>query len=222
MKQELERNGFEPGKIEIHPPVPPAVDSKLQSNFSDRNVIIYAGQITRGKGVDLLLESLAMVREPFECLIFGDGNHRAFCERLSCRLGLAERVHFKGYAPPRELDGYRREASLAVVSSVWPEPFGAVGVEAMRHGLPVVAFDAGGIREWLIDGYNGWLVPWMDRTGFAARIEELLCDKTLARRLGEQGMAMVAECYDFSKYVDGLEDVFRRVADRNDQIPVPV
>lgn len=221
MKQELERNGFEPEKIEIHPPVPPAADPELQSNFSDRNVILYAGQITRGKGVDVLLESLARVRVPFECLIFGDGNHRPFCERLSRRLGLAGRVHFKGYAPPGELDEYRRQASVAVVSSVWPEPFGAVGVEAMRHGLPVVAFDAGGIREWLIDGCNGWLVPWMDRAEFARRVEELLRNKTLARRLGEQGRVMVAEYYDFSKYVAGLENVFGRAAGQNNRIPVP-
>jgi uridine kinase/glycosyltransferase involved in cell wall biosynthesis len=160
MKRELERNGFEPDKIEIHPPVPPPGNSALRSTFSDRNLVIYAGQITRGKGVDVLLESLALVSVPFECLIFGEGNHRARCERLSRRLGLAERVHFKGYALPRELDEFRREASVAVVSSLWPEPFGAVGVEAMRHGLPVVAFDAGGVREWLVDGHTGWCPGW--------------------------------------------------------------
>jgi glycosyltransferase involved in cell wall biosynthesis len=125
MKEELLRNGFGPDKIEIHPPVPPPGDTSLQSNFSDRNRVIYAGQITRGKGVDILLESLALVRAPFECLIFGDGNHRAFCESLSRKLGLADRVHFKGYAAPGELKNFYRECSVAVVSSVWPEPFGA-------------------------------------------------------------------------------------------------
>ncbi|HZI33280.1 MAG TPA: glycosyltransferase family 4 protein, partial [Candidatus Binatia bacterium] len=221
MKTELQRNGFEPEKIEIHPPVPPDGVPVPQSRFSDRNLIIYAGQITRGKGVDVLLEALALVRTPFECLIFGNGNHRAHCERLSRRLGLNNRVHFKGYALPRELDEIRREASVAAVSSVWPEPFGAVGLEAMRHGLPVVAFDAGGVREWLIDGYNGWLVPWMNRAGFAMRIEQLLCDKRLARQMGERGRADVAEYYGFSKYVDGLEKLFARMAGAKHQTPVP-
>src|SRR5206468_9555238 len=66
---------------------------------------------------------------------------------------------------------YFRECSLVVMSSVWPEPFGMAGIEAMRYGLPVVAFDAGGIREWLLDGHNGYLVPWMDRATYAARVE---------------------------------------------------
>jgi glycosyltransferase involved in cell wall biosynthesis len=217
MKEELLRNGFAPEKIEIHPPVPLAGDPSSQSNFSNRNLLLYAGQLVRGKGVDVLLESLALVSAPFECFIFGDGNHRAHCEKLCRRLGLENRVHFKGYVPPEELHCYLREGSAMLVSSVWPEPFGAVGLEGLRHGLPVVAFDAGGIKEWLIDGYNGWLVRWMDRAAFAARVEELLRDKTLARRMGEQGRATVAEYYGFSKYIDGLEELFQRVMDETRQ-----
>jgi glycosyltransferase involved in cell wall biosynthesis len=155
MKEQLLRHGFDADKIEIHAPVPCLGDASLRSVFSERNVIIYAGQILRGKGVDVLLEALAEVRVPFECFIFGDGDHRSFCEQLSRKLGLAERVHFKGYVPHEELKHYYGEASVAVLSSVWPEPFGAVGLEGMGYGLPVVAFDAGGIKEWLLDGYNG-------------------------------------------------------------------
>ena len=81
----------------------------------------------------------------------------------------------------------------------------------MRFGLPVVAFDAGGIREWLIDGVNGLLVPWMDTTGFAKRVDELLNDKTFARRLGETARATVNEQLEFSKYVSDLEALFKGI-----------
>jgi glycosyltransferase involved in cell wall biosynthesis len=84
----------------------------------------------------------------------------------------------------------------------------------MRFGLPVVAFDAGGIREWLTNGHNGFLVPWMDRVAFAARVEELLGDKTLARQMGERGRQLVAEQYAFSKYISGLEQLFARVVEQ--------
>ena len=86
-----------------------------------------------------------------------------------------------------------------------------VGIEAMRYGLPVVAFDAGGIKEWLIDGRNGFLVPWMDRDAYAARVEALLRDKTLARQMGETGRQLVSQHYDFSRYVTGIENLFARV-----------
>jgi len=213
MKEELVRNGFESDHIEIHPPVPPPGDPALRAGFSDENIIIYAGQIVRGKGVDVLISALSQIETPFECYIFGDGNHRPFCEKLARSLGLSAHVHFKGHVSQDELKIYYREASMVVVSSVWPEPFGAVGLEGMRYGLPVVAFDAGAIKEWLIDGYNGYVVPWMDRAAFAGRIEELLRDKTIARQMGENGRAMVAEYYAFPKYIDGLEKTFARLAE---------
>ncbi len=211
MRQELLRNGFDGRRIEIHAPVPRADEDAEVASFSGRNLIIYSGQIIRGKGVDVLLESLARVHASFECLIFGEGNHRGYCEQLARNLGLASRVHFKGYVPPVELENYYADASLAVVSSVWPEPFGAVGLEAMRHGLPVIAFDAGGIDEWLLHDENGFLVPWMDRVEFAARIDQLLSDKPLARQLGARGKQLVSEKFGFDEYISGLEDVFSRV-----------
>jgi glycosyltransferase involved in cell wall biosynthesis len=213
MKEELLRNRFDARRIEIHPPVPPKGDVSWRSSFSDKNFIIYAGQVVRGKGVDVLLEGLAQVRVPFTCFIFGDGDHRAACEKLSRKLGFGDRVQFKGFVSSDEIAIFYRECSVVAVSSVWPEPFGAVGLEAMRFGLPVVAFDAGGIKEWLVDGHNGYLAPWMDRATFAARIEELLNNKTLGRQMGERGRKMVAEQYGFSKYISGLENLFARVAE---------
>ena len=205
MEEELLRNGFEPGQIEVHPPVPPAHVPGTQSSFSDRNLIVYSGQITRGKGVDVLIQALARLRVPFECLIFGDGGYRSHCERLCRKLGLSHRVTFKGFVPPEEITRHYLECSVVAMSSVWPEPFGAAGLEGMRYGLPVVAFDAGGIKEWLTDGFNGYLVPWMDRACYAEKVEALLRDKTLARAMGDRGRQAVQQSFSFTKYVDGLE-----------------
>ncbi|MFN7138649.1 MAG: glycosyltransferase family 4 protein [Limisphaerales bacterium] len=211
MRDELLRNGFSENKIEIHAPVPRMAEGEFQSQFSDRNLIIFAGQIIRGKGVDVLLESLALVQEPFECIILGEGSHKAYCEKLCRKLGLQDRVHFPGFVPQEELKNYYRECSLFAISSVWPEPFATVGVEVMRCGIPVIAFDAGGIRDWLHDGFNGFLVPWMDRKTYAKKIDLLLRDKSLARELGENGRELVNQQYDFDTYIDGLEDMFLRV-----------
>lgn len=213
MFEELRRNGFRAEQIEVHAPVPgrplpatPALEAAVPSNR-----IVFAGQIVRGKGVDVLLESLALVRTPFECIIMGDGNHRAHCERLAYRLGMEHCVKFTGYVPADEVAAYYQTAAVAVFSSVWPEPFGLAGLEALRHGLPVVAFDVGGVSEWLEDGVNGLLAPWMDRRGFAGRVEALLRDHEYARRLGAQGRVLAAERFDFPRYIAGLEDLFERV-----------
>lgn len=211
MRDELLKNGFAADRIEIHAPVPRMGDPNLRSSFSDRNLIIYAGQIIRGKGVDVLLEALAQVKSRFECVILGDGNHKAHCEELSRKLGLADRVTFKGFVPQEELKNYYRECSVVALSSLWPEPIATIGLEVMRYALPVVAFDAGGIKDWLVDGHNGYLVPWMDREAFAGAIDRLLSDKALARTLGEAGLKLVSERYDFEGYISDLENMFARV-----------
>ena len=211
MKQELLRNGFAEERIEIHPPATNVDSAAAGSTFSNRNLIVYAGQLVRGKGVDVLLEALAQVLVPCECVIVGEGNHRAHCEALCRKFGLEDRVRFTGFVPQDKLKEFYGEASVAVLSSVWPEPFGAVGLEAMRYGVPVVAFDAGGIKEWLMDGHNGFLVPWMDRARFALRVEQLLRDKSLAREMGERGRRSVAQDFSFDRYITGLEGLFARV-----------
>ena len=211
MQGELRTNGFDESRIEIIPPVP-RPGKPLRSSFSERNRLLFAGQIIRGKGVDVLLGALAQVRRPFEAVIVGAGHHRAACERLSRKLGLAERVKFTGFLPPAELQEFYRDTSVVVVPSVWPEPMGLVGLEAMRAALPVVAFDVGGISAWLRDGENGFLVPWMDRTQFARRIDELLGDKALARVMGERGLERVKRDFDFDRYIAALENVFAKTA----------
>lgn len=212
MREELLRNGFHPDRIRIHAPVPRMGDPSLRSSFGNRNLILYAGQILRGKGVDVLLQALALVSSPFECVILGDGNHRAYCESLARKLRLDDRVVFKGFVPQDELKAYYRECSVVALSSVWPEPIATIGLEVMRYALPVVAFDAGGIKDWLQDGHNGFLVPWMDRHAYAARLDQLLTDKSLARSLGENGRRLVNQRYDFDGYIRDLENLFAEVA----------
>ena len=82
------------------------------------------------------------------------------------------------------------------------------GPEAMRYGLPVVAFDAGGIREWLHDGVNGFLAPWMDTDTFAARLQSLLSNKERAREIGRNALEHVNRAYSAVTQVDRLENLF--------------
>lgn len=207
-KQQLVRNGFEPGKVIVHVPLQIGGGTGEVSSLGAKNMVLFAGQVVRGKGVDLLLRALAKVTVPFQGRILGDGNHRPYCERLSARLGLSDRVRFQGYVPRSDLKKFYLEASVLAVSSVWPEPFGLVGREAMSYGVPVVAFDAGGIREWLVHGENGFLVRWKDTDELAARIEELLRDKELARRMGRRGLEMVMQQRESSQEIDALETLF--------------
>lgn len=211
MRRELELNGFAPDRIKLFPPVP-RPGERMESSFSDRNLIIYAGQIIRGKGVDLLLRALARMESRFEAVILGDGNHRPYCEKLARRLGLGDRVRFAGFIPQEELKAYYRDTTLVAVSSVWPEPIATIGLEVMRYGLPVVAFDAGGIPDWLHNEKTGLLVPWGDVSAYAAAMDRLLRDKQLARSLGQAGREYVNKHYDFEEYLARLQSTLAGLA----------
>lgn len=209
-KEELVRNGFDRSKIAICVPIRMLENGPNERSPIRKNLVLYTGQLVRGKGVDVLLRALAQVRTQFECMILGDGNHRAHCERLCQKLGLENRVRFRGYVAPSESQSLYQQASVFVMSSLWPEPFGMAGPEAMRYGIPVVAFDAGGVREWLIDGHNGYLAPWKDAAGLASRIERLLNDKAQASLLGRRAAEWVSQ-YDSVRQIDCLQRLFEEV-----------
>lgn len=90
---------------------------------------------------------------------------------MSRAFGFGERVRFLGWCGrPEELFA---EADAAVFPFRWQEPFGLCGLEAAAHGVPVVAFDLGGVREWLIDGVTGIAVKPFDGKAMAAAVARL-------------------------------------------------
>ena len=211
MREELLRQGFASERIHIFPPIPAPAGQAFTSTFSEVNRIVFAGQIIRGKGLDALLRALARCRQPFRLTVLGSGSHQPACEQLARKLGLADRVEFPGFVPFEQLAGYYREATMVAVPSLWPEPIATIGLEVLRYGLPVVGFDAGGIRDWLRDGETGYLIPWNDLDTMAEKIDHLLAHKDVARRLGEQGREFVNREYAFEPYLERMIRTFHQL-----------
>jgi glycosyltransferase involved in cell wall biosynthesis len=177
-------------------------------------VLLFVGQLVRGKGLDCLLRALTLVRAPWRLEVVGEGSHRAYCEALTDRLGLRPRVRFHGFVSPAELERFYDQALCFVMPSVWPEPSGLAGLEAMRRGLAVVGFDAGGIGEWLIEGTSGHLVPWMDLRTMAARLDGLLANPAEALRLGRSAQELAATRFSFDPYLRALSEFLGRLSTR--------
>lgn len=167
--------------------------------------VLYVGSLIRGKGVDLLLRALHQVAHPWKLTIVGRGKSEDELKALAQSLGIAECVNFVGWVPNDEVGAYYRRARVVAVPSCWPEPFGLVGLEAMRHGRPVAAFAVGGIPDWLADNDTGLLSPEQDVAHYAKSLERLLTDETLAQRLGAGGAARVRSQFTFEGYLDRLE-----------------
>jgi glycosyltransferase involved in cell wall biosynthesis len=214
MKGELVKNGFAPAAIRIIPPVPPEWDPEPDSTAEDfvPGRVLFVGQVIRGKGVDLLLRALAKVRTPWHFVFAGKGSALPKCEKLIDELGLRDRVTIHGYLPPAELRKQYRQAQIVAVPSAWQEPFGLVGIEAMRNERAVVAFAVGGIPDWLQDGHNGILVPPADVDALAAALQKLLTDPALCRTMGQRGRELANTKFSFPSYVEQIEDFLRQLA----------
>ena len=104
-------------------------------------------------------------------------------------VGIAQKTVFAGFVNNPE-DFYKR-IDVAVFPSMWQEPFGLVGIEAMAYARPVVAFDVGGVRQWLKDGKNGIIVPERNTTLFASALDKLAQNPSLVKSLGENGRDFV-------------------------------
>lgn len=207
MARELIVNGLDPERIAIVPPIPSSLAQASPLPPAGEAEILFVGQVIRGKGVDLLLKALAGLPGDWHASIVGTGNHLDACKTLAQELGIAARVTFAGWVPHQALQPHYARASVCVVPSRWPEPFGMVGVEAMARGRPVVAFAVGGIPDWLEDGVIGRLVPEADTDALGRAIAELLADPARAQALGQAGALRVRERFRPDQYLDRLMEI---------------
>jgi glycosyltransferase involved in cell wall biosynthesis len=184
MRREYLRYGIEGDRVHAIPLF--AVDGASPSPAAPSIDVLFLGRMTPLKGAAVLIRAAAvaaaMVGRPLTVVLAGEGQSRAALDRLASQF---EAKRLLAVECPGWVDGDARSALLAratliAVPSLWPEPFGLVGLEAAQHGVPAVAFDVGGIREWLEDGVNGRLVePSGGAAAFGGAIAALVRDGAL-------------------------------------------
>lgn len=128
--------------------------------------IIYAGKLSKGKGVDLLFKALPGVLKKLKGVnvsIIGSGHLEEFLKKYVQEKGIKNQVKFLGHLPHSLVLAKIRNASLVVVPSVWPEPMPRSLIETILSGTPVVATDVGGNKEVIKNNFYGNLVkPQVD------------------------------------------------------------
>jgi len=145
--------------------------------------VLYAGRLSAEKGVLELVEAA----RGLPLVVAGDGPLR---EQVPGALG---------FVPHDELLRLYERAAVVVCPSR-REGFGIVCAEAMAHGRPVVASAVGGLRDLVVDGETGLLVPAGDPSALRAALERLLGDPELRRRLGEAGRARAREELSWERF----------------------
>jgi len=209
MRGILVRQGIPAERIALIPPSvgTPAAET-AETAVSDVPHILSIGQLIRGKGVDQLLTAMRGVKTPCVLDIVGTGNDEAYLKQLAAPLGTS--VAFHGYAP--DPDAAFSGARAVVLPWRWQEPFGLVGPEALLHGVPLVGFDVGAVREYLANGETGLLVPPGDTDALAAAIDRILNDPAKAAAMGARGRELVSARFADAALLKGWNDFLNRPA----------
>lgn len=177
---------------------------------------IFVGRLVDWKAVDIVIEALARISEScsLHLEIVGDGPMREEWEALAGRKGVASQVMFSGWLS-QEACAARMRASAALVLPSLFECGGAVVLEAMAMGLPVIATDWGGPVDYL-DSNCGVLVKPESReamiAGFATAMREIALSAPLRERLGQAGYERARAQFDWERKIDRILEVYRQAA----------
>jgi glycosyltransferase involved in cell wall biosynthesis len=157
--------------------------------------LAYLGRLDRQKGVDTAVQALAQLPPEASLTVWGSGEESYVAEmrELAQRLGVGERVSFRGFIGGEGLRAAFAGADAVVFPVRWNEPFGLVPLEAMGLGRPVVTTARGGTAEFVRDGENALVFPADDAAALAERVKRLAGDEALRSRLLAGGRRTAAQ-----------------------------
>jgi len=213
MGDEIARHGVARDRIAVLPLFATVKEDRALTT-GEADTILFGGRMTALKGGDVLIEAAAiatrLLGRPVRLVFAGEGPQREEWRSLAASRGV--QAEFTGWVDFEERQRVYGRGLLVAVPSLWPEPFGLIGLDAAALGRPAVAFDVGGIRDWLTDGVNGRLVkPSAGAQGLADAIAALLKSPTDRARMGQAALDL-ARRMTVPAHVDGLEAVLRNAA----------
>ena len=195
-----------------------------------RPYILFVGRITRQKGIIHLVRAIRHLKPGFQVVLCAGAPDTPEIAAEMQRAVAAAREHHgeiiwieKMVSRPEAIALYSG-AGVFVCPSIY-EPFGIINLEAMACGTPVVASAVGGIKEVVVDGETGYLVPLKQMTespfeatepevfaaDLAAKINQLMADPDLAARMGAAGRRRAEELFGWDAIARKTEGLYRQL-----------
>jgi D-inositol-3-phosphate glycosyltransferase len=210
--------------LDLFSPIPQDEAKQVLGLPLERCVILFVGRIEPLKGIDTLLRAIALIAPEMPCwrdelavVIIGGAPgagveqvsaELARLEQLRAELGIEDLVTFQGAKDQDKLVYYYSAAEMTVMPSHY-ESFGMVALESMACGTPVVASKVGGLAFNVQDGQTGFLVPDGDAEMLASRIRQLLKDRELREKLGQQANRWAGR-YGWPTIADQILDLYEQ------------
>jgi 1,4-alpha-glucan branching enzyme len=167
---------------------------RQRTQSDDPAVVVYAGRITPEKGLAIVIEALGAARcdAPVELRIAGvieEHSYWSHCQQLqtvATRRNPDLTITYLGHLDYDSTDELFRQADIVTVPSQWPEPLGAVALEAMSAGAAVIASGVGGLTDTVVHDHNGLHASPGDVDSWTNALTALLQQPDHAHRLGRQ------------------------------------
>lgn len=189
-------------------------DIRRQFAISKDDVVIgFVGRLVINKGLNYLIEAVALLKKSFnvKLLIVGDGSLMEELKKMAKNKGLEESVIFTGMR--RDITDILSSIDIFVLSSI-KEGFPNSLLEAMAMGKPIVATAIGGIPEIIQHGANGLLVQSADIEGLAAAIKTIIDNPLMAQRIGRAARDFIEKNYSIDATVRKWETLYRQILEQ--------
>lgn len=175
----------------------------LKYNIKDKKIIFSLGRLVRRKGFDRVIQSLDNLnRNDFVYIICGEGEEKRYLQDLALKSSCNKNILFIDHISEQEKWSWLALCDIFIMPSRNIdgdfEGFGIVYLEANLMARPVIAGNSGGVRDAVVNNYNGLLVNPEDNNEIAAAIDKLLSNPDLAKILGEQGKERALKEFDWT------------------------
>jgi glycosyltransferase involved in cell wall biosynthesis len=196
------------------PPVPPHQTRQMLGVSPEAPVLLFAGRLAPQKGLKGLIDALDLlqhVQPGTVTLIAGEGPLRSALEGRARAFQLLQtgRVRFLGHR--EDVPALLAASDLLVLPSLY-EGLPNVVLEAMHQAKPVVATDAPGTNELVVDGQTGWLVPVGEPKALALALRDLIRDPDRRAAMGVAGRARLEPRFDLATMIGEYADLYESLA----------
>jgi glycosyltransferase involved in cell wall biosynthesis len=185
----------------------------------DEFIVLYVGRVSPEKGVEHFIESALMLKDRKRVRFFiigeipqGRANNKRviYGKRMfEMAVPLKDKIIFTDVFPPSKIHLLYLLGDIEVIPSNFNEPFGMVGIEAMASGLPVVAREKGGLKEYLMDGLNGFFIDEGNVSeDIVKKIDIMVSDEDMRKKIGMKGRKTVENKFSWEKITDEVEQQY--------------
>ncbi len=202
--------------IERFKPRPKRIELRREFGLdADKKVVLFVGRLYHRKGLETLLKAVPPILKEFNNVIFvisgtGFKQKEESLRNLARELDVVNHVKFLGYVPDNKLPFLYSASDIFVLPAIY-ENFPFAILEAQATGLPVISTNVGGIREFLGDNKNGFVIEPRNSKQLTQKVLTLLQDAKLAKEMGAYGRKLIEDKFDWRLITKQVIDLYHKL-----------